>query len=116
MSAPSTPQSATVRHPSGLYTLFFTEMWERLSYYGMRALLVLFMVDRVQKGGLGFTDEVATSIYGLYTAGVYLAALPGGWLADRLLGAQRAIGYGGILIAAGHFSPAFPGSRRSSSA
>ncbi|MCC7377462.1 MAG: peptide MFS transporter [Verrucomicrobiales bacterium] len=108
MSAPSAPESATVRHPSGLYTLFFTEMWERLSYYGMRALLVLFMVDQVQKGGLGFTDEVATSIYGLYTAGVYLAALPGGWLADRLLGAQRAIGYGGILIAAGHFSLGIP--------
>ena len=90
-------------HPRGLYTLFFTEMWERLSFYGMRALLVLFMVDQVARGGLGLTDETATAIYGIYTAGVYLAALPGGWIADRLLGAQRAILLGGLLIAAGHF-------------
>lgn len=102
------PSLAEAPHPRGLYTLFFTEMWERLSYYGMRALLVLFMVDTVQHGGLGLTDEVATSIYGLYTAGVYLAALPGGWLADRLLGAQRAVWLGGMLIAAGHFSLAIP--------
>src|SRR5262245_16972330 len=90
-------------HPRGLYTLFFTEMWERLSYYGMRALLVLFMVDQVEKGGLGFTDTTATAIYGLYSAAVYLACLPGGWIADRLLGAQRAVWWGGLLIAAGHF-------------
>jgi POT family proton-dependent oligopeptide transporter len=94
-------------HPRGLYTLFFTEMWERFSYYGMRALLLLFMVDTV-RGGLGLTDQVATAIYGLYTAGVYLAALPGGWLADRLLGAQRAVWYGGIIITAGHFTLAIP--------
>ena len=78
-------------HPRGLWTLFLTEMWERFSYYGMRALLVLFMVDAGRGGGLGLTDEVATAIYGLYTAGVYLAALPGGWVADRFLGAQRAV-------------------------
>jgi POT family proton-dependent oligopeptide transporter len=78
-------------------------MWERLSYYGMRALLVLFMVDQVEQGGLGFTDRTATAIYGLYTAGVYLLCLPGGWIADRLLGAQRAVWCGGILIAIGHF-------------
>jgi hypothetical protein len=71
-------------HPRGIYTLFFTEMWERMSYYGMRALLVLFMVDQVQKGGMGLTDETATAIYGLYTAVVYMAALPGGWIGDRL--------------------------------
>jgi len=94
-------------HPRGLYTLFFTEMWERFSYYGMRALLVLFMVDKV-RGGMGLTDEIATSIYGLYTAAVYLAALPGGWIADRLLGAQRSVWYGGILIAAGHFTLVIP--------
>jgi POT family proton-dependent oligopeptide transporter len=105
MSAVPTPVPG---HPRGLYTLFFTEMWERLSYYGMRALLVLFMVDQVQNGGLGFTDEVATAIYGLYTAGVYLAALPGGWLADRLLGAQRAVWIGGLLISLGHFLLAVP--------
>jgi POT family proton-dependent oligopeptide transporter len=94
-------------HPRGLYTLFFTEMWERFSYYGMRALLVLFMVDGM-RGGLGLKDEVATAIYGLYTAGVYLAALPGGWIADRFLGAQRSVWYGGIIIAAGHFTLALP--------
>ncbi len=95
-------------HPRGLYTLFFTEMWERFSFYGMRALLVLFMVDSVQRDGMGLTDEVATAIYGLYTAGVYLACLPGGWAADRLFGAQRAVWYGGIAIAAGHFALAVP--------
>ena len=82
-------------------------MWERLSYYGMRALLVLFMVDSV-RGGMGLTDKVATSIYGLYTAAVYLAALPGGWFADRVLGAQKAVWYGGIIIALGHFTLAIP--------
>jgi len=99
--------SAPSRHPRALATLFFTEMWERFSYYGMRALLVLFMVDAV-RGGMGLTDETATAIFGLYTAGVYLAALPGGWLADRLLGAQRAVWSGGIIIAAGHFVLAVP--------
>src|ERR671921_281410 len=94
-------------HPRGLRTLFFTEMWERFSYYGMRAMLVLFMVDAV-RGGMGLSDEIATAIYGLYTAGVYLAALPGGWVADRLLGARRAVFLGGIIIAAGHFTLAIP--------
>src|SRR5512143_3839022 len=102
LQSPS-PQTS-IRHPRGLYTLFFTEMWERMSYYGMRALLVLFMADAVEKGGLGFTDKSATAIYGLYTAIVYLAALPGGWIGDRLLGAQRSVWCGGILIAAGHFT------------
>ena len=101
-SAVGVPQG----HPRGLYTLFLTEMWERFSYYGMRALLVLFMVDSV-RGGQGMTDTIATSIYGLYTASVYLAALPGGWVADRFLGAQRSIWYGGIVIAAGQFTLAF---------
>jgi POT family proton-dependent oligopeptide transporter len=94
-------------HPRGLYTLFFTEMWERFSYYGMRALLVLFMVDAA-RGGMGLDDKTATAIYGLYTAAVYLMALPGGWLADRLWGAQRAVWYGGIVIALGHFTLALP--------
>jgi POT family proton-dependent oligopeptide transporter len=100
--------SSTERHPAGLYTLFFTEMWERLSYYGMRALLVLFMVAPREKGGLGIEDKVAAAIYGLYTAGVYLSALPGGWIADRLLGAQRAVWVGGVVIAIGHFTLAIP--------
>ena len=78
-------------HPRGLATLFFTEMWERFTYYGMRAVLVLFLVAAVATGGFGIDDKTATAIYGLYTAGVYLAALPGGWIADRLIGAQRAV-------------------------
>jgi POT family proton-dependent oligopeptide transporter len=96
-------ESEIKKHPRGLYTLFFTEMWERLSYYGMRALLVLFMADQIEEGGMGLTETTATAIYGLYTAAVYLVTLPGGWIADRLLGAQKSIWYGGILIAAGHF-------------
>lgn len=95
------------RHPRGLATLFFTEMWERFSYYGMRALLVLFMVDAA-RGGMGLDDRTATAIYGLYTAAVYLLALPGGWLADRIVGAQRAVWIGGVLIALGHFTLAVP--------
>jgi proton-dependent oligopeptide transporter, POT family len=89
-------------HPRGLATLFFTEMWERFTYYGMRAVLVLFLVASVSTGGLGLDDKTATAIYGLYTAGVYLAALPGGWVADRLVGARRAVLIGGIIIALGN--------------
>ncbi len=95
-------------HPRGLSTLFFTEMWERFSYYGMRALLILFMTAAPAAGGLGFDTATAGAIYGLYTSMVYLMTLPGGWVADRLIGAQRAVLYGGILIAAGHFSMAVP--------
>jgi POT family proton-dependent oligopeptide transporter len=94
-------------HPRGLATLFLTEMWERFSYYGMRALLVLFMVDATH-GGMAMSDQMATSVYGIYTACVYLMALPGGWLADRVLGAQRAVWYGGTIIALGHFTLALP--------
>jgi POT family proton-dependent oligopeptide transporter len=89
-------------HPRGLATLFFTEMWERFTYYGMRAVLVLFLVAAVSTGGFGIDDRTATAIYGLYTAGVYLAALPGGWIADRLIGAQRAVLAGGLAITAGN--------------
>ena len=89
-------------------TLFFTEMWERLSYYGMRALLVLFMTDQVMTGGMGLDDRSATAIYGIYTALVYVVALPGGWIADRLLGAQRAVFTGGLFIMSGHFVLAIP--------
>lgn len=95
-------------HPRGLMTLFFTEMWERLSYYGMRALLVLFMTDQVMNGGMGLDDRTATAVYGIYTALVYVVALPGGWIADRLLGAQRAIFAGGVIIMFGHFVLAIP--------
>lgn len=89
-------------HPRGLATLFFTEMWERFTYYGMRAVLVLFLVAAVSRGGFGIDDKTATAIYGLYTAGVYLASLPGGWIADRLIGAQRAVLAGGLAITFGN--------------
>jgi POT family proton-dependent oligopeptide transporter len=106
---PAAGQAELLGHPRGLWTLFLTEMWERFSYYGMRALLVLFMTEQVVNGGLGFTDATATAIYGLYTAAVYLVALPGGWIADRLWGAQRALYVGGVIIMAGHFVLAVPG-------
>src|SRR5512145_2672006 len=89
-------------HPRGLPTLFFTELWERFSYYGMRAILVLFMVAPVAHGGLGFDTKRAASIYGWYTMFVYLAALPGGLVADRWLGAWGSVLLGGIIIACGH--------------
>jgi proton-dependent oligopeptide transporter, POT family len=119
------PPSATVRagidtvvsphdraffgHPRGLSTLFFTEMWERFSYYGMRALLILFMTAAPATGGLGFDAMTAGAIYALYTSMVYMMTLPGGWMADKLLGPQRAVLIGGALIASGHFSMAVPG-------
>ena len=96
-------------HPPALATLFFTEMWERFTFYGMRALLVLFLVDAVANGGYGLDDKTATAIYGLYTAAVFMAALPGGWIADRLIGAQRAVLAGGALMTAGNLMLAVPG-------
>ncbi len=96
-------------HPRGLRTLFFTEMWERMSYYGMRGLLVLFMTAAMQtEGGLELSVATATAIYGLYTASVYFMGLPGGWIADRLIGSQRAVWYGGIIIMCGHIVLAIP--------
>src|SRR5579863_4323612 len=95
-------------HPRGLSTLFFTEMWERFSYYGMRALLILFMTATVANGGLGFPVSKAGAIYGLYTAMVFLLSVPGGWLADRITGQRRAVLWGGVIIALGHFSMAIP--------
>ena len=91
-------------HPRGLSTLFFTEMWERFSYYGIRPLLVLFMTAALLDGGFGFERQTASAIVGIYAACVYLASLPGGWIADRWLGLQRSIWYGGIFIAIGHLS------------
>ena len=95
-------------HPRGLSTLFFTEMWERFSYYGMRALLILFMTAPLAAGGLAFDTGTAGAVYGLYTSMVYMTSLPGGWIADRSIGQRRAVLYGGILIACGHFSMAAP--------
>ena len=94
-------------HPKGLGPLFFTELWERFSYYGMRAILVLYMVAPTAQGGLGFDVKRSTSIYGTYTMAVYLTALPGGLAADYLLGARLAVFLGGLVIAAGHFSMVF---------
>lgn len=97
-------------HPRGLATLFFTEMWERFSYYGMRALLVLFMTAATIEAnpGLGFSTGTATAIYGLYTFFVYVLSLPGGWVADNLWGQRKAVFVGGIIIALGHFTMAAP--------
>ena len=101
-------QKTFMGHPRGLATLFFTEMWERFSYYGMRAILILYMTKTIAEGGMGIDDDQGAAIYGLYTMFVYLLALPGGWLADRLYGLQKAVWVGGIIIALGHFSMAIP--------
>jgi len=95
-------------HPSGLATLFFTEMWERFSYYGMRAFLILYMTAPAAAGGLGFGDADATSLYGTYTGSVWGASILGGLLADRVLGQYRSVLVGGVIIMAGHFVLAFP--------
>jgi proton-dependent oligopeptide transporter, POT family len=89
-------------HPRGLATLFFTEMWERYSYYGTRALLILYMTAATANGGLGFSVMKSGALYGFYTAMVYLLSLPGGWVADRIIGQQGAVLLGGILISAGN--------------
>jgi len=93
-------------HPRGLYPLFFTELWERFSYYGMRALLTLFMVAPVAAGGLGLDTAKAGMIYGTYTMSVYMLSIPGGFLADNFLGARQSVLIGGIIIACGHFTMA----------
>ena len=91
-----------LRHPAGLYILFFTEMWERFSYYGMRSLLVYYMIKHLQ-----FTQERSSEIYGLYTGFVFFTPFFGGMLADRLLGQHRSVILGGVLMAIGHFLMAF---------
>lgn len=106
----STSQDAVVQdrsffgHPRGLSTLFFTEMWERFSYYGIRPLLVIFMSAALADGGFGIERPQASAIVGIYAASVYLFSLPGGWVADRLLGLRRAIMLGAVLISLGHIS------------
>ncbi len=91
-------------HPVGLYVLFFTEMWERFSYYGMRAILVLYLVAETQgsNAGLGWTNGEALALYGWYTMLVYVMSIPGGWIADKFLGQKKSVLYGGILLVAGH--------------
>jgi POT family proton-dependent oligopeptide transporter len=102
-TANSTDMSGIGGHPAGLTTLFFTELWERFSYYGMRAILVLFMVAPLAEGGLGFGTKEASSLYGTYTMAVYLLSLPGGYVADRWIGARRAVLIGALIMAAGQF-------------
>src|SRR5258707_12179004 len=93
-------------HPRGLSTLFFTEMWERFSYYGMRAILTLYMTKTLAEGGLGFDEKYAALIYATYVWSVWYLPLIGGGLADRIFGARRAVVVGGIVIAGGHYSMA----------
>ena len=95
-------------HPRGLSTLFFAELWERFSYYGMRAILILFMTAAVAEGGLGFDTAKGGLIIGTYAGLVYLAAVPGGWLADKFIGLRRAVLYGGVIIMLGHIALAIP--------
>ncbi|MEO7359174.1 MAG: peptide MFS transporter [Gemmatimonadaceae bacterium] len=102
-------QTGFFGHPAGLRTLFLVELWERFSYYGMRALLILFMTAPLAAGGLGMPTSEAGPIYGMYTACAYLTCLPGGWIADRLIGQRRAVLFGGIIIMCGHIILAFHG-------
>jgi len=111
LATSSSTDTAFFGHPRGLSTLFFTEMWERFAYYGMRAILVLFMTASVANGGLGFDVGRAGAVYGIYVALVYMMSLPGGWVADRILGLRRSVFYGGVLIMLGQLSLAVPGAR-----
>lgn len=107
MSKITSPEKSFLGHPRALSTLFFTEIWERFSFYGMKAMLFLFIIQEVSDGpqsGLGIDEQAGGAIAGLYNSGVYLLALPGGWLADRLIGQRAAVLWGGIIIALGHFS------------
>jgi POT family proton-dependent oligopeptide transporter len=106
----SVPQKGFFGHPKGLFTLFFTEFWERFSYYGMRAILVFYMYYEVSKGGLGLDENMALAIMSIYGSLVYMSGIIGGWLADRIFGTSKAIFYGGILIMFGHIVLAVPGS------
>ncbi|PAE23405.1 peptide MFS transporter [Bacillus sp. 7894-2] len=106
----SVPQKGFFGHPKGLFTLFFTEFWERFSYYGMRAILVFYMYYEVSKGGLGLDEPTALAIMSIYGSLVYMSGIIGGWMADRLLGTSRAVFYGGILIMLGHIALSIPGS------
>ncbi len=105
----SVPQNGFVGHPKGLFTLFFTEFWERFSYYGMRAILIFFMYYELHEGGLGLDRGTANSIMAIYGSMVYMSGILGGWIADRILGTRRTIFYGGVFIMFGHFLLALPG-------
>ncbi|KGJ92494.1 peptide MFS transporter [Thalassotalea sp. ND16A] len=102
------PSSTLLGHPKGLFLLFGTEMWERFSYYGMRAILVLYLVSTVESGGFGWSNADALSLYGTFTMAVYLTPVLGGWIADNILGQRKSIIIGGLLMAAGHFTLGTP--------
>ncbi|CAM3627243.1 peptide MFS transporter [Aeromicrobium ponti] len=106
----SVPQKGFFGHPKGLFTLFFTEFWERFSYYGMRAILVFYMYYEVSKGGLSLDETTALAIMSIYGSLVYMSGIIGGWLADRIFGTSKAVFYGGVLIMLGHIALAIPGS------
>ncbi|MDU7472666.1 MAG: peptide MFS transporter [Paenibacillus macerans] len=106
----SVPQRGFFGHPKGLFTLFFTEFWERFSYYGMKAILVYYMYYELSQGGLGMDESTALAIMSIYGSLVYMSGIIGGWLADRIFGASKAVFYGGILIMLGHIALAIPGS------
>jgi len=106
----SVPQKGFFGQPKGLFTLFFTEFWERFSYYGMRAILVFYMYYEVSEGGLGLDQNVALSIMSVYGALVYMSGVIGGWLADRVFGTSRAVFFGGVFIMLGHIVLSIPGS------
>lgn len=106
----SVPQRGFFGHPKGLFTLFFTEFWERFSYYGMKAILVYYMYYELSRGGLGMQESMALAIMSIYGSLVYMSGIIGGWLADRMFGASKAVFYGGILIMLGHIALAIPGS------
>ena len=93
-----------LNHPAGLFILFFTEMWERFSYYGMRALLVLFLVTAIDGGGWGWSRENAAILYAWYTGLVYLTPVVGGWIADKFTGFRAAVVLGALLMTLGHLS------------
>lgn len=103
------PQKGFFGHPKGLSTLFFTEFWERFSYYGMRAILLFYMYYEVTEGGLGIDRTTANSIMAIYGSLVYMSGIIGGWIADRILGMNRTVFYGGVLIMIGHIILALPG-------
>ena len=105
----SVPQTGFFGQPKGLLSLFFTEFWERFSYYGMRAILIYYMYYEVTQGGLGLERSTANSIMAVYGSLVYMSGIIGGWIADRLFGTTKTVFYGGILIMIGHIVLAFPG-------
>jgi POT family proton-dependent oligopeptide transporter len=100
----SVPQTGFFGHPKGLFTLFFTEFWERFSYYGMKAILVYYMYYSVSKGGLGIDQNTALAIASVYGSLVYMSGIIGGWISDRITGSSKAVFYGGILIMFGHIA------------